>query len=254
LVTIITVVFNGQLTIEETIISVLNLRYKNLEYIIIDGGSTDQTIEILSRYNGKIDYWISEKDRGIYDAMNKGIDLASGYWINFMNCGDRFADKDVLDIFSTNTYDADIIYGDAIVEYGHFQSVFKKVPLEKMWQRISFCHQASFTRSSLMKNWKFDVQYKLSSDFDFLYRAYLSNKKFTYSNTVICFFDFKAGATKSNALKSIQERRHIVLSRAFSFKKWVYYNFSIFYVYLALNLKNLLGDKITSCITRLLRA
>ena len=109
LVTIITVVFNGEQLIEETVLSVLNQSYNNVEYIVIDGGSDDGTLKILSKYNDKIDYWLSEPDNGIYDAMNKGIALASGEWINFMNCGDRFASTDVLNFFLERNYEAEFI-------------------------------------------------------------------------------------------------------------------------------------------------
>ena len=90
LITIVTVVYNGQEHLEETILSVVNQTYSNIEFIIIDGGSTDNTIDIIHKYEHAIDYWISEKDEGIYDAMNKASELAKGKWINYMNCGDSF--------------------------------------------------------------------------------------------------------------------------------------------------------------------
>ena len=92
-ITVVTVVLNGEKDFERTILSVINQSYKNIEYIVIDGGSTDGTLDIIERYKDKIDYVIIEKDRGIYDAMNKGINIASGDWINFMNSGDIFYDK-----------------------------------------------------------------------------------------------------------------------------------------------------------------
>jgi glycosyltransferase involved in cell wall biosynthesis len=90
LVTIITVVFNGEAGLEDTILSVLGQTYDNIEYLVVDGGSTDGTIEIIRKYEGVLDFWISEPDVGIYDAMNKGINLARGDWLNFLNARDLF--------------------------------------------------------------------------------------------------------------------------------------------------------------------
>ena len=87
-ISIITVSYNSKNVIEETILSVINQTYEKIEYIIIDGGSTDGTIDIIKKYENQITHWISEPDFGIYDAMNKGIGLANGNWVNFMNCGD----------------------------------------------------------------------------------------------------------------------------------------------------------------------
>ena len=96
LVTIVTVVYNAADTIENTILSVINQDYPNKEYIVIDGGSNDGTVSVIKKYEEKLTKWISEKDEGIYDAMNKGIMLGHGDWITFRNCGDLFAEKNSL--------------------------------------------------------------------------------------------------------------------------------------------------------------
>jgi glycosyltransferase involved in cell wall biosynthesis len=113
-ISIITVVYNCEAFIENTILSVIQQKFLDMEYIIVDGGSTDGTLEIIKKYNNKIDYWISEPDNGIYGAMNKGIDLARGEWLNFMNSGDVFVYDNVLSkTFSQNiSNNIDFIYSD----------------------------------------------------------------------------------------------------------------------------------------------
>jgi len=117
LITVITVVLNGEKYLEETIKSVINQTYDNVEYIIIDGGSNDCTLDIIRKYEDAIDYWISEKDKGIYDAMNKGIYLATGLFLNFMNCGDCFDNVNTLlriSKFCNERYD--VIYSNAKIK------------------------------------------------------------------------------------------------------------------------------------------
>lgn len=99
LISVVTVSYNAVSTIEQTILSVINQTYPHIEYIIIDGGSTDGTVDIIKKYADKIAYWVSEPDKGIYDAMNKGIKVATGEWINFMNSGDCLYRNDTIEKF-----------------------------------------------------------------------------------------------------------------------------------------------------------
>lgn len=169
LISIITVVFNGEKYIEETIKSVINQTHNNVEYIIIDGGSTDNTLEIIKKYENVIDYWISEKDKGIYDAMNKGILLASGDWINFMNAGDNFYKNDILkEIFlQNNLKDIGILYGNhAVKNEDNSKTTIVDVKSYNEKRNIPFCHQSLFVRSDLLKNNLFDLQFKIAADYD----------------------------------------------------------------------------------------
>lgn len=111
LVSIITVVFNGEKYLEQTILSVLNQTYSNIEYIIIDGGSSDATLDIINKYTDKIDYWVSEPDSGIYDAMNKGISLATGQLIGIINSDDWYELDAVEEIVRAYKDGSTIIYG-----------------------------------------------------------------------------------------------------------------------------------------------
>lgn len=125
-VSVITVVYNGIDYIESTILSVLNQDYINLEYIIIDGGSTDGTLDIIKKYEDRIFYWLSEPDHGIYDAMNKGVAVATGIWIHFRNCGDYFYSDNVISAIFTQIIpnDVTIIYGNCRMwdEFGYWDA------------------------------------------------------------------------------------------------------------------------------------
>jgi glycosyltransferase involved in cell wall biosynthesis len=186
-ISIITVVYNGVEFLEETIKSIINQTYKNIEYIIIDGGSTDGTIDIIKKYEDKIDYWISEKDEGIYDAMNKGIDKVSGGWINFMNAGDSFYNNKVLQkIFIENSLnDIDIVYGNHKVIYPNKTRIAKAGNIKNIWKGSQFCHQSVFVSSCIHKKYKFNLYNRIGADFELFYTLYKQNKNFKYINLII---------------------------------------------------------------------
>jgi len=188
LITMVTVVFNGEAHLEETILSVINQTYDNVEYIIIDGGSTDGTLDIIKKHEHAIDYWVSEKDEGIYDAMNKGIHLATGEWTNFMNCGDSFYEKiSIMKIFCQ--YDlssVDIVYGNHQVLYPSCRKRFVAAgSMENSWQGSQFCHQASFVSTLRHKKNKFNVCEKMVADFEFFYNAQRGGAKFKKIDNII---------------------------------------------------------------------
>jgi glycosyltransferase involved in cell wall biosynthesis len=181
---IITVVFNGENYLEETIKSVINQGYKNFEYIIIDGGSTDGTQEIIKKYENKIDYWVSEKDKGIYDAMNKGLKVANGQVVNMMNCGDFFANNKVLEkvfkIFDKNNPDFVLGRSRFINNDGSDYCIKKnKIVLTslKAGRFNTISHQAFFVRKEIHDKMGFyDVSYRLAADGKFMYSLYYNKK------------------------------------------------------------------------------
>lgn len=164
LISIITVVFNGAKELEQTIQSVINQTYNNVEYIIIDGGSHDGTLDIIKKYKDQIDYWVSEKDNGIYDAMNKGIDLASGEWINFMNAGDVFYDENVLEKIHVE------LKNEFTVVSGQVSIYYENEFIENYGSMKIIPHQAAFFKSLYMKTLKFDLEYKILADGELLRR------------------------------------------------------------------------------------
>ena len=207
LISVVTVSYNAVSTIEQTILSVINQTYPNIEYIIIDGGSTDGTVDIIQKYADKIAYWVSEPDKGIYDAMNKGIAVATGEWINFMNAGDYFHDKQVLELLfdkkSHNRYVA--IYGNTnLVKKGLFVRPFFNIPF---WEARypfrsgqGFCHQSLLIKTNMAKMLRFDLSYKYAADFAMSYHLYSLGYKFEFINLIIADYDITGVSSQSRYL------------------------------------------------------
>lgn len=200
LISVITVCYNAEKELEQTILSVINQTYKNIEYIIIDGGSSDSSIDIIKKYNSKISYWISESDNGIYDAMNKGIKIATGIYISFMNAGDCFYSLTTIEEISKylSINRPDIIYGNAnfIYEWGMKMKI--PYPIETLNKRMAFCHLASLVKTTLMKQELFDTSFKISSDYNFLYHQFKARKQFLYIPICIANFDAVFGISSRN--------------------------------------------------------
>ena len=166
-ISIVTVVLNDAENIVKTVNSISGLIYNNIEYIVIDGGSTDGTLVIINNYKDLIDKHVSEKDDGLYDAMNKGIELASGEWIIFMNAGDVFSANEILNrVFEGANYDSvDILYGDTIVFYPEFEKYKSSGSMEDIECGMQFSHQSVFMRLDYHKKNKYKTQNRICADF-----------------------------------------------------------------------------------------
>jgi glycosyltransferase involved in cell wall biosynthesis len=176
LVSLITVVYNGFRHIEQAIQSVISQTYKNIEYLIIDGGSTDGTLEIIKQYDDAIDYWVSEKDTGIYNAMNKGICLCHGEIIGLLNSDDFYFQTSIEEVVrSYNVFGEGIYYGKQMnfIEYEDYCYFTIASPeLAKMFEKPSIFHPACFVHKEVYKRvGLFDETYKVISDYDFLLKA-----------------------------------------------------------------------------------
>lgn len=188
-VSVITVVRNDKDHIEATIKSLFNQDYPNIEYIVIDGASTDGTFELLSQYSDKIDILISEPDDGIYDAMNKGIRICSGDYIGILNSGDEYADIHAISsVFLGNVEGADVIYGDSIEVSDDIEKVIKVGSFNLMEYGPIYRHGSSFVKASVHKKYVFDLNrhdlgYAL--DWEQIYRLYKLDYAFKYSGSTI---------------------------------------------------------------------
>jgi glycosyltransferase involved in cell wall biosynthesis len=185
-VTVVTVVLNGERHIEKTIRSVLHQTYGNVEYIIVDGGSSDGTVDIIRKYEHAIDYWISEPDEGHFDAMNKGIAFATGEWINFMNAGDSFFESRTLEkLMGSDCQDAELIYGDHVVRYDFgFSRIVNAESLSNLWKGMVFSHQSLLARRRLLEQNTFQID-SLGGDYGFVLSSLERGKKFYYTNVIV---------------------------------------------------------------------
>ena len=210
-ISIVTPVYNAVNTIEKTIQSVINQNHDSeLEYIVIDGGSNDGTIEIINRYLDKIDIFISEKDRGTYDAMNKGITHAKGDIIGIINADDWYNDgalKIVENIFAKKT-DISIIYSP-IDNYsdGKYLSTFIPGDLDNLVFKFTLNHPSCFVRASVYESiGMFDLSYSIAADYDFIFRAYTSGYNFLCVNTTLASYSLDGiSGQRKNRLKMIKE-------------------------------------------------
>lgn len=202
-ISVLTVVFNSKNELEKTIKSIIDQNYPKLEYIIIDGGSTDSTLAIIKKYESRITTWVSEKDHGIYDAMNKGINLATGDWINFMNAGDTFHTNHVInDIFGNNSDHSDIIYGNTLLKGNNHNVISYAKSINSLKFGMAFCHQSVFVASDILKKIKFDLRYKLASDYDlFLKLSSMYEYSFEKSNLIFADYDITGQSYSLDAVK-----------------------------------------------------
>lgn len=184
LISVITVVFNGVTTIEDTIRSVIDQSYDNIEYIVIDGGSSDATLDILRKYDDKIDYWVSEKDAGIYDAMNKGIAVAKGDYIGMLNSDDFFADPTVLEKIATylQANDVDAVFSNLdIVDPANLKKVLRKYRISSftpLMLRIGMmpAHPTFYCKKTCYeKAGPYRTDYRIAADFEMLARLLLKH-------------------------------------------------------------------------------
>jgi len=211
LVSIITVVFNGEKYLEETIQSVINQGYDNVEYIIIDGRSTDGTLDIIKKYEDKIDYWVSEKDKGIYDAMNKGLVLSVGEMIGIINADDWYVMDAIEEIVLA------LQESGADYSVGNIQKIPSKIvarpifPLitGRIYQEMMYPHISAFIKKTVYKQvGLFDVRYRISADFDMALRIHLRNFRCIYIDAILAMI-IEGGI--SNDTKSKKEYLHIVV-------------------------------------------
>lgn len=211
-ISIITPVYNAEKTVEKTILSVINqhLKTSEIQYIIIDGGSTDNTLEIINRHAKKIDILVSEKDQGVYDAMNKGISLATGDIIGIINSDDWYNDGSFSAVEQAFLQYPDIsIIHSPVNNYigGNYLSTFKPGKLEYIPFKMTVAHPSCFVKSEVYRQiGLFDLNYSMAADYDFILRVYSHNYRFHCLDTPLASFSLNGMTGRiRNRFKLIQE-------------------------------------------------
>lgn len=203
-ISVVTVVLNAVASIERCVASVLDQTYDNIEYVVIDGGSTDGTLDVLSRYGHRFDYFVSEPDRGLYHAMNKGYQAATGDYVYFLNSDDCFCDEavvaDVAAAIRSNPT-VDLVYGDVLMRGGEQLVRKPQVPVldRESLCRKGFCHQALFARRTLLeRTGGFSEEYRIVADGDWLARALAAGATSLHVERDIAVFSLDGLSGNSN--------------------------------------------------------
>ena len=214
-ISIITVVFNGRALIERTINSVLSQTYSAIEYIIIDGCSSDGTLDIVQSYKSGITKIISEKDNGIYDAMNKGLHAASGDYVLFLNAGDELYAKETLaNVFAIST-DADVYYGNTAIMNETGEQLGDRrltAPSQLTWKSLNYgmcvSHQSFIAKRALCDS--YDLQYKISADIDWVIKVLKKSSSIVNTHLYISKY-LEGGASDNHRTKALKERFKIMI-------------------------------------------
>lgn len=232
LISVVTVVYNGAAQLRSTIESVLEQRQDNLEYVVVDGGSTDGTLDVLSEYDARLDYWVSEPDSGIYSAMNKSLALCTGEYIHFLNAGDRYASPDTVKRVSLLLELRPALLMNRVkglVPDGGFSFLPRALGLDSCRHLFAsaYCHQGAFVRTSLLRSIGFDESYQHFADFHALMRIRKLNGGILETTEIVVDFPLDGVSSDWRRAPTLYAEKERVLDalgeRRASWRYWVGY-------------------------------
>ena len=218
-VSVITVCKNNVAGLKVTLESIVNQTYDSYEIIVVDGASTDGTLEIIQGYGRKISHWVSEPDSGIYHAQNKGIDMASGEYCLFLNSGDFLSDENVLEKIFSVPDQADIMYGDMLLKNGEL--IYMKSPEHIGTKRMladTLWHPVTFIRSSLFKKYgKYDQRFKIAADYELFVRLIIKKKiSMRYISVAVSVFHTGGVSSRHEFRRQLEEERRTIQDMYFN--------------------------------------
>ena len=248
-ISIVIVSLNTREDFIKTIQSVTNQNYIDCEIIVVDGSSNDGTIEEIKKREKQITKIIIEKDRGIFDAMNKGIKISNSKWTIFMNSGDVFFNNEVLNLINFNLLNNfDILYGDTAVDKKNYKYLLKGKKISQNLTLMPFSHQSCFVKTNILKKNPFNLHYKLASDFDLFVKCKNDKKKFNYLNGIIALTK-PGGVSDLNRSKVLDENIKILNSYNLTKNANSLKYLKLFYMLKDL-VKKIIGKKITEGLTK----
>lgn len=217
-ISVVIICWNAEKIIEETLRSALMQKYDDFEIVIVDGASTDSTLDIVNDVIKKASFpkerlnIISERDRGIYDAMNKGVGHAQGDYIIFMNCGDKFYNEEVLAKFGTaieGNPKVDVYYGNTLMRFYEGDGIYHEDEFSKINPVMPFIHQSALTqRQALLRN-PFDLRFRICADLNLYFHLRQENATFTHLDFIVSIYDAKEGLSENNPLMIRREKDRI---------------------------------------------
>ena len=218
-VSVITVCYNAGETMEKTLLSIMDQTYDNIELVIKDGGSSDNTRDIISKiikqYPSRCVIFESSADSGIYDAMNRGVEISSGQWLIFINAGDEFYKNDVIEkvINKSHGKHADVLFGDAIVRDNWGEGIWK-ANLDVITKKMPFCHQACLVQKKCLMENMYDIRFIIGADYNLLLSLFKENKIFYYCDEIISVFDLN-GISSTDYLANLNEQITIRIAQGY---------------------------------------
>ena len=205
---VITVNYNNVVGLERTLKSVISQDYENFEYIVIDGGSTDRSVDVIKKYLERISYWVSEPDGGVYEAMNKAVMVAKGTHCIFMNSGDEFYSSSVLSEVAKygDSYDLGVGISSNVCNMKEVSKVYPPKELSLLfWENCSVVHQAAFMRTDLLRERLYDTNYRIVADWKYMFSEYLT-RQYHYLSFPIIICNFFGGGISDNTERRNAER------------------------------------------------
>lgn len=246
ILSIITVCYNAKEDLARTVESILAQSWKKFEYVVVDGDSNDGTKEYLEELKPRFKEknitlkYVSEKDGGIYDAMNKGTQMAEGHWVIYLNAGDLFANALVLQSVFSDDPDTQILYGDTLCTYQGMVKRYPAKPLSVLPREMAFCHQSAFIEREVALRFPYDTSYKICADHHFFLKAYSKGLAFDYCRMPIAVYEI-SGVSDKNKWQAHKEqlRMQKELDELWITPKWLFLELVFF---IKLGLKTLFGQ------------